>query len=219
MLYKKKGEAMNNNIEQKTTIISNKVSIIANIIVIITAIISAFAYIKSNVNYKSDVDITFYSRRAASGFGNIFIVSNNTNDKVINDLYINFDDGIYILDDFFGDAKVSLDEGVSAIDNSIAINNLNPGEYVDFSFATDQKLYIDKLNIYSKDMNKKYEIDINNRKKNKVLSKLSKYLTLLIISVFLLTSASIYNLYISLKKPIKYDNKKKSINKKINSIF
>ena len=203
---------MKKDLEQNTTIISNKASIIANIIVIFTAIISVFSYIESNANYKSDIDITFYSKRAAAGFGNIFIVSNNTNDKVINDLYINFDDGIYILDDFFGDAKVSLDEGVSAIDNSIVINNLNPGEYVDFSFATDQKLYIDKLKIYNKDLNIRYEIDINNRKKNKILSKLSKYLTILIIGVFLLTIFSIYNVYISLKKSVKNDNKMKSKN-------
>jgi len=205
---------MKKDLEQNTTIISNKASIIANIIVIFTAIISVFSYIESNANYKSDIDITFYSKRAAAGFGNIFIVSNNTNDKVIKDLYINFDDGIFILDDLVGDARVSLDEEVSMIDNSIIIHNLNPRDYVDFSFATDQKLYIGKLKIYSKDLNIKYEIDINNKKKNKVLSELSKYLTLLIISVFLLTGASIYNLYISLKKSIKYDNKMKSKNKK-----
>ena len=211
----KKGEVMKNNIEQKNTTISNIVSIIANITVIISAIISVFAYIKSNVNYKSDIDITFYSKRAADGFGNIFIVSNNTNDKVINDLCINFDDGIFILDNLFGDARVSFDEEVSTIDNTIIINNLNPGDYVDFSFATDQKLYIDKLKIYSKDMNKKYEIDINNQKKKKILSELLKYLKIVIISMILPIGFSICNIYVLLKKSVKHGNKMKS--KKIDS--
>ena len=175
---------------------------ISEIITILGLISTIVVFILSKIYYTPDIDITYYSISSASGYGNVFIIHNNTKNKQINNLVFKLDDEVIVFKDVVGDAHVVNDNNNFYYNNTFSIINFNPDDSIEISFLTDKKIHDEDLLIYSGNENVSYQVDINNKEKNKIFSSIRIYAVLFIISVLLTAFGIGYLMFKILSKKV-----------------